>query len=48
MRMSIASSLDAELDNNAMTDVQVPASLSWLAPTEVDGLIRVGGPSDGG
>ena len=31
-----------------MTNVQVPASLSWLAPIEVEGLIRVGGSSDGG
>ena len=46
--MSTASSLDADLDNNSMTDVQVPASLCWLAPIEVEDLIRVGGSSDGG
>jgi hypothetical protein len=28
--------------------VQVPAPYAWLAPVEVDGLIRVGGDSDGG
>jgi hypothetical protein len=26
----------------------VPASLGWLAPIAVEGLVRVGGPSDGG
>jgi hypothetical protein len=46
--MSTASSLGADLDNNSMTDVQVPVSLSWLAPIEVEDLIRVGGSSDGG
>ncbi len=29
-------------------DVQVPKSLEWLAPVVVEGLIRVGGDSDGG
>jgi hypothetical protein len=29
-------------------DVQVPTSLGWLAPIEVEDLIRVGGSSDGG
>ena len=48
MRMSTANSLGADVDDNSITDVLVPASLSWLAPIEVDGLIRVGGPSDGG
>jgi hypothetical protein len=28
--------------------ISVPASLAWLAPLSVDGLIRVGGPNDGG
>ncbi|WP_291984371.1 hypothetical protein [Luteitalea sp.] len=28
--------------------VRIPESLSWLAPLEVDGLIRVGGEADGG
>ena len=44
--MSTANSLDADLVT--MTQVQVPVSLSWLAPLEVEGLIRVGGSSDGG
>jgi len=48
MRMSTLSSPAADLDNNAMTDIQVPAALWWLAPIEVEGLVRVGGPSDGG
>jgi hypothetical protein len=30
------------------SDVKIPSSLGWLAPIEVEGLIRVGGPSDGG
>lgn len=32
----------------AAESVQVPTSLSWLAPIEVENLIRVGGESDGG
>ena len=39
--MSTVNSLAAER-------VQVPPSLGWLAPIEVDDLIRVGGNSDGG
>ena len=39
--MSTVNSLAAEI-------VHVPSSLWWLAPIEVEGLIRVGGSSDGG
>lgn len=34
--------------NIPVTDVLVPPSLGWLAPLEVDDLIRVAGSSDGG
>ena len=46
--MSTASSLDVDPNDTSMIDVPVPASLSWLAPIEIAGLIRVGGSSDGG
>ena len=46
--MSTTSSLDTDPVNHSMTDVQVPASLSWLAPIEVENLIRVGAANDGG
>ena len=41
--MSIMSSIAAE-----SVQITVPPSLSWLAPVEVENLIRVGGESDGG
>ena len=38
----------AEKGSTLIIDVQVPHSLVWLAPFEVDDLIRVGGDRDGG
>jgi hypothetical protein len=38
----------AGMSHAVTTDVQIPSSLGWLAPMEVEGLVRVGGSGDGG
>lgn len=48
MNRSTANSLGAKPGVDSMMNVTVPASLSWLAPIEVDGLVRVGAQNDGG
>jgi hypothetical protein len=45
--VSTVSSSSAD-QGGGVIDVQVPPSLSWLAPVEIEGLTRIGGAGDGG